>query len=430
MDGPPKDQALTELLDDAILVASFGQRSGRFEDNSLFAAIRAAKAQEDLGWGSQEVADLQEALNKAVRMIQPVTLIDLKSGWNPFRKPKEGGRSRSSRVAVLFICAASFLILACGYYTVWYKRAGSLLESIAEAKDEKQTAIINDVISAMIGAEGGIVFGRGINPGDITHESIREKIELARKIDKKIELDQASYYEATLNFIPTTNVYYGLRSWLYPVGANLIGEAQAAEALAAEAQAAMPAAQNWRPVGCTPIEPPPASTPSAPGAPADPSARHRAAISDFNRYVADDDQLVAQVRCAIGIVGTNYAGVFANPEKVKRDISEKMDLLGTWLLPALYGALGALMFHMRAFLDPLQPNPSPARVLLRVSLGIFAGISVAWFLTPTVADGINSVGLGVLTIAFLLGFSIDVFFALLDRLVTLARNGIANLGGA
>lgn len=429
MDGPPKDQALTELLDDAILVASFGQRSGRFEDNSLFAAIRAAKAQEDLGWGSQEVADLQEALNKAIRLIQPVTLIDLKSGWNPFRKPKEGGRSRSSRVAVLFICAASFLILACGYYTVWYKRAGSLLESIAEAKDEKQTAIINDVISAMIGADGGVVFGRGINPGDITHESIREKIELARKIDKKIELDQASYYEATLNFVPTTNVYYGLRSWLYPVGANFIGQAQAGEAQAGEAQAAMPASQNWRPVGCAPIGQP-VPIQSASDAAGDPSARHRAAITDFNRYVADDDQLVAQVRCAIGIVGTNYAGVFANPEKVKRDISEKMDLLGTWLLPALYGALGALMFHMRAFLDPLQPNPSPARVLLRVSLGIFAGISVAWFLTPTVSDGINSVGLGVLTIAFLLGFSIDVFFALLDRLVTLARNGIANLGGA
>lgn len=415
MEVGKKDHVLEELIDDAILVASFGQRSGRFADNDLFAAIRAARANPDLDWSSEETVGLQSALNKAVRMIQPVTLIDLRSGWNPFRRPKESLRSRTNWMVMAFIVGTSLLILACGYYTVWYQHAAALIDRVGEQKAEKQSEVIYEIMNAMATIRAGDdgTTTATIKTDDLSAQSIREKIDLARRIDKELEADRTNYYEVSFSFVPATQIVYSVLNWLHPIGA----------AQAAEPAAKKPVTQ-WRFAGCYD-----GGAPAASGQPgAEPAGS--TLVQGVDHFVTSVDRDVAGVRCALKIVQTNYGGVFQNPKEVVRQISDKMELLNAWLLPALYGALGALMFHMRAFLDPMLPNPAGARVLLRVSLGAFAGISVAWFLTPAVKDGVGGLGLGMLTIAFLLGFSIDVFFALLDRLVTLARNAISNLGGA
>lgn len=423
-EAEPTDRALAELFEDAILVASFGRRAGKFPDNVLFGAIQTAKATPGLGWGSREVADLQDALNKAIRVLHPVTLFDLRNGWNPFRASR-GGRSKTSWLMVSFIVIASVLLLACGYYTIWYKRSAALLESIADAKIAKQTEIINDIINTMVSAKGQSPFAYTINPGDATYDSIRKKILEVREIDRKIIEDRMIYSNQRKMLIPTTTIYYEIIGWRNSVNSAAVAPASVGQAGANKATTSAAPPREWRQVGCE------GGTSLSRLFPAielqDPSARVWFAIAAFRDFVQGDDNRFDRVRCALGVSTTSNAGSF---DGVTRYLRENMELLGTWLLPAMYGALGALMFHMRAFIDPLIPNPRPERVLLRVALGIFAGVSVAWFLTPTVADGINGVGLGVLTVAFLLGFSIDVFFALLDRLVTLARNGITNLGGA
>ena len=104
----------------------------------------------------------------------------------------------------------------------------------------------------------------------------------------------------------------------------------------------------------------------------------------------------------------------------------KVGLLTTWLLPGLYGLLGACVFLMRRM---LQCDGSTRRVdvralgvlaiLLRLALGGLAGIIVGWFALPTGATStssalaISSLPFGV---AFLAGFSIEGLFSLLDRL--------------
>ncbi len=98
-----------------------------------------------------------------------------------------------------------------------------------------------------------------------------------------------------------------------------------------------------------------------------------------------------------------------------------------WMLPGLYGALGAMMFFMRNFLDPLLPEPSVMKVVLRVCMGMFAGVSVAWVWAPSAliqCIGITDVSIAALTLAFLVGFGIEVFFALLDKLVTMISGTI------
>jgi TRAP-type C4-dicarboxylate transport system permease small subunit len=103
----------------------------------------------------------------------------------------------------------------------------------------------------------------------------------------------------------------------------------------------------------------------------------------------------------------------------------KVNLLVSWMLPGLYGLLGACVFLMRELLLGNKAR-GDARIvdmlslLLRVALGGLAGIIVGWFWVPTTpnpassAIEVSSVSFGV---AFLAGFSIDSLFALLDRLL-------------
>jgi len=103
----------------------------------------------------------------------------------------------------------------------------------------------------------------------------------------------------------------------------------------------------------------------------------------------------------------------------------KVNLLVSWMLPGLYGLLGACVFLMR---DLLLANKARGdtrivdllSLLLRVALGGLAGIIVGWFWVPTSptpsssAIDVSSISFGV---AFLAGFSIDSLFAMLDRLI-------------
>ena len=100
-------------------------------------------------------------------------------------------------------------------------------------------------------------------------------------------------------------------------------------------------------------------------------------------------------------------------------LREGMNFLGSWVLPLLYGMLGAVIFHMRRLLDPMVPNPSWLRFAYRIVLGGFAGIIFVWFWTPS-SQKLSQPAFATLTsfgLAFLVGFSTDVFFQALDRLV-------------
>jgi hypothetical protein len=106
-----------------------------------------------------------------------------------------------------------------------------------------------------------------------------------------------------------------------------------------------------------------------------------------------------------------------SPWPVIYETQLKINLLVTWLLPALYGALGACVFLMRGMLLTGGTAETEANILLslmlRVALGGVAGIIIGWFWVPTPGVQISSVPFGM---AFLAGFSIETLFSLLDRL--------------
>ncbi|TJW82471.1 MAG: hypothetical protein E5V92_22405 [Mesorhizobium sp.] len=113
-------------------------------------------------------------------------------------------------------------------------------------------------------------------------------------------------------------------------------------------------------------------------------------------------------------------------------IKDSIDPYAVWILPCLYAALGSMIYYMRLILDTTQPNPPVYRIAHRMALAALAGMILAWFWGPTFGSNneFKSVGFGLFTFAFVVGFSIDVFFALLDRLVFISTNAISKFGGS
>ena len=107
-------------------------------------------------------------------------------------------------------------------------------------------------------------------------------------------------------------------------------------------------------------------------------------------------------------------------------LKNKINLLTTWLLPGLYGMLGACVYLLRDMITTRREHGTSSRsildslsLVLRVALGGLAGIIIGWFWVPgAMGNGaavpqISSIPFGM---AFLAGFSIETLFSMLDRL--------------
>ncbi len=90
-----------------------------------------------------------------------------------------------------------------------------------------------------------------------------------------------------------------------------------------------------------------------------------------------------------------------------------------YVLPLLYGLVGALAFILRTLSREMAAvTYAPAdnlRYTLRWPLGMLAGITVGWFFDPASLTGFAAVQ--PLALAFLAGYSVELLFAGLDRLV-------------
>ena len=117
-------------------------------------------------------------------------------------------------------------------------------------------------------------------------------------------------------------------------------------------------------------------------------------------------------------------------QKLIETVNLILNVYGLWLLPALYGALGASMYHLRRALNPILPTPSVLRTINRTIMGAFAGIIIAWFWAPAAQSNVElvNVGFNLFAVAFLVGYGIDVFFTFLDRVLVTATGSIAQLG--
>lgn len=99
----------------------------------------------------------------------------------------------------------------------------------------------------------------------------------------------------------------------------------------------------------------------------------------------------------------------------------KLEILSTYLLPLLYGLLGACAYVLRSVTAEVRAElfsrTSDVSYRLRLMLGLVAGLSIGWFLHPTEKDAGLLASLSPLALAFVAGYSVELLFAALDRIV-------------
>lgn len=96
-----------------------------------------------------------------------------------------------------------------------------------------------------------------------------------------------------------------------------------------------------------------------------------------------------------------------------------LNALQGYVLPLLYGLLGAFIFVLRTLLKEIKSLTysfdSEIRYRLRLTLGSLGGMIVGWFLKPEDATALAS--LSPMAIAFLMGYNVDVLFSIMDRFI-------------
>ena len=95
-----------------------------------------------------------------------------------------------------------------------------------------------------------------------------------------------------------------------------------------------------------------------------------------------------------------------------------LEVFQRYLLPLLYGALGACVYVLRTLTTEIkQRTYSEASNIghrIRLYLGMLGGMVFAWFITPETADKLFQ-SLSPFALAFLAGYSVELLFAAMDR---------------
>jgi hypothetical protein len=108
-----------------------------------------------------------------------------------------------------------------------------------------------------------------------------------------------------------------------------------------------------------------------------------------------------------------------------------IDVMQKWVLPLLYGALGAMVFLVRTLSvqarDRLFRREALVSLVLRVFLGMISGLAIGWFWNQnpqgaTTAGALTATTLSPFALAFIAGYGVELFFALLDKIVSTFTN--------
>jgi|tagenome__1003787_1003787.scaffolds.fasta_scaffold20728333_1 hypothetical protein len=158
------------------------------------------------------------------------------------------------------------------------------------------------------------------------------------------------------------------------------------------------------------------------GAPAAANARLKGLQQEQNTYLYLTRYLMQiPITVAGYVLANNSTAVIDKPEVVAAiQLDLATSFIGKFLLPVLYGMLGAVAFVLRRLSDETQ---APAllrdprnRYSLRVPIGALSGLAAGWLLQP--AAGTVASSLSPFAIAFVAGYSAELVFTAMDRIVS------------
>ncbi|TGQ51077.1 hypothetical protein EN836_26430 [Mesorhizobium sp. M1C.F.Ca.ET.193.01.1.1] len=434
----PKDPLVSGLLADAKLVASYG-RYGVFKDSSLFAAIGDAEKLDDATASQPAVVNLQTVLNDCSATVPFSTLAALRSGWLP------GDMSRRTAFATYLLVALSVtMMIVIGKLTYVYNRGVSINVELQEIDNNDFSARFGQSIRQVWATKKQLGSAIDQQGSTTTTDLTLLKDAYYNSVDNLHSLDQrfSSLLVRAQGFMTQEAPFpiWGMQ-WAYCKLSASTTKAGAPPDFSNPRQMAI---NQFCSQEVAPAE-------QQGGAE---SSRPLLKQSDFDCKIKNNGQDNTEVVSATDMttkvddVSVDFdeatrslqcEGVITiTPNSIStltlqaKTLSEVLSPYALWILPALYGALGGIMFHMRMILNPLLPNPTLARLIHRIALGALAGMILAWFMAPGTKLGgeVTGIGFSLFTFAFLFGFSLDIFFTILDQFVTMSVAGIKKFGSS
>lgn len=388
-------QLMRDLIDDGRRVAAYGQRTGRLTDGNLIYALAAIEAKADgvFAWNDPAIITLQTALNRGIAAIYPTTLADLHDKeWQPFRR-----RPAITRGNVSFVLFALFLMAITAYWTVQYNKGAEITLGIEQLNKEEPRAAIGAIVRQLLRAKAEAPDATPVLPD----EPYFTLIDQLHSYDARFEF----YAPQMQTFLRDNELLHDKVLGTWTAVSNFLASVPRVGSATAAATGGQQSAQLPQYQVC---------------APQDGSSGMHAYVpaSNVGKVLTEYVSTSIDVLCVEGIRFMPF--LLPQYDIFLQSMRQWSIALGLWYLPALYGILGATLFYLRRVLDPTVPNPPFIHILHRLALGAFAGVIVTWFWAPNreLAEGFTTMGLTLFTLAFLIGFCVDVLFALLDRLVT------------
>jgi hypothetical protein len=421
---------IDEVLDDARLVINYAVRTGRLADDTLLRAVAALRtaSPED---APERLRVTLAALNDTIRSIAPMTLVELRAGLDPFDRR---GRRRLRASQIFFSVLTIVIAALAADATEYLHRQDSAMKAVQEIQKAQPLAKLN-ALRKMVQIES-ILSKRDPLHYDHYYQAITEVRDLQERL--------SGAYVVLLNVRNEGPALLGLLRWVTNTRPPTAHEPSQTGSYGP------PPGQ----AGTLPAPTPPTTTPSGAATPdrrvalgsppnsAPPAANsyHEAAAAAARTNQGDLRDICDQRPAIPSSAGKTYpewVTLMASQIGDEQCFSARLGLLlklpdtvplffgiqttiaalNGWVLPFLYGLLGASVYVMRMLLDPRAPYLGFAPALLRVALGGMAGIIIGWF---AVTSGSKASGLGALSVipfglAFVAGFSIEVLFSLLDR---------------
>jgi hypothetical protein len=138
-------------------------------------------------------------------------------------------------------------------------------------------------------------------------------------------------------------------------------------------------------------------------------------FAQYRCYVASE----AYINWTIGIdmPPAGFINEKAGMDALRDTLKFKANTANSWILPAIYGALGAAVYSVVRYINVFLADPPLRTSLLRIAFGSFTGITLSMLFGPSsivmMAEFQTSTTLFLA--CFLFGYSLDSFLALLRR---------------
>jgi hypothetical protein len=400
------------LLGDASLVLAYATRAG-IDLGERLSLARSKVGENPHQSAAADLSVLESALSKAVNDIAPITLLHLRSGKSPFAAEPVAPRWWKRLLApqaVLFLLAAVTIgsIITRTDHLHEEQRVLKAMQELEEANfDEKFAAMERKII-------GGVLR----DPNSAEYAEFKHSYSaLARLAEKKVSVNAAV---SGLSQPPPD---------LYDKAAALWRRLFGTSAAPAYAQGAAPYSLSYVDKYKLP-DPCDQSTIENQLKALNP-IKDQSWIPLFV-YLKDIDTCIssklnfqgssAGLPADLGLSQPNNYDDFAAREQ------QRVALYTAWILPMLYGSLGAIVFLMRNLQNVRTPSLSLLDTVFRIALGAISGIVIGWFFAP--GDEAALVNATPFALAFVAGFSIELLFSLLDRINTSLKSAGSTAKGA